>query len=153
MYKIPSHNLKQKYCKRGYFRWGEISRKRWQDISRGGNCHETTPIPFINAYGFYFRMGIIFAKTTKARKMQKIPPRENIHVYSITRGIPLSLYRESVSRACIIWPKVTQLRKEDGCFLSLKYHWNPWSLYYIYGSDKFNHVAQMHVVFQSTQSF
>ena len=71
------------YCKRGYFRWGEISRKCWQDVwqdfLRGGNFHETT-ISFINAYGFYFRVGVIFAKKTKARK---ITPRENFHVYSI----------------------------------------------------------------------
>ena len=39
------------YCKRarGYFRWGKISRKCWQDISRGGNFHDTTPISFIKA--------------------------------------------------------------------------------------------------------
>ena len=61
------------YCKRGYFRWGKISRKCWQDISRGGNFHETTPISFINAYGFYFRVGVIFAKKTKARKTRKLP--------------------------------------------------------------------------------
>ena len=42
------------YCKRGYFRWGKISRKCWQDISLGGNFRDTTPISFINAYGFYF---------------------------------------------------------------------------------------------------
>ena len=70
------------YCKPGYFRWGNISRKCWQDISRGGNFHDTTPISFIKAYGFYFRMGEIFAKNTKVRKMWKLPPRENFHVYS-----------------------------------------------------------------------
>ena len=36
-----------KYCKRGYFRWGKISRKCWQDISRGGYFHDTTPNSFI----------------------------------------------------------------------------------------------------------
>ena len=72
------------YCKRGYFRWGKISRKCWQDISRGGNFPDTPPISFIKAYGFYFRVGVIFAKKTKARKL---PPRENFHVYSI-----LSIY-------------------------------------------------------------
>ena len=70
------------YCKRGYFRWGKISRKCWQDISRGGNFHDTTPISFIKVYGFYFRVGVIFAKKTKARKTRKLPPRENFHVYS-----------------------------------------------------------------------
>ena len=69
------------YCKHGYFRWGKISRKCWQDISRWGNFQDTTPISFIKAYGFYFCMGVIFMKKTKARKMQKLPPRKNFHVY------------------------------------------------------------------------
>ena len=47
-----------------------------------GNFHETTPISFINAYGFYFRLGVIFAKKTKARKTRKLPSRQNYHVYS-----------------------------------------------------------------------
>ena len=68
------------YCKRGYFRWGKISRKCWQDISRGSNFQDTNPFSFIKAYGFYFRVGVIFAKKTKA---QKLPPRKNFHVYSI----------------------------------------------------------------------
>ena len=59
------------YCKRGYFRWGKISRKCWQDISCGRNFHETIPISFINAYGFYFRVGVIFMKKAKARKTGK----------------------------------------------------------------------------------
>ena len=58
-----------KYCKRGYFRWGENSPKCWEDISRGGNFHDITHISFIKAYVFYFSMGVIFAKKTKARKM------------------------------------------------------------------------------------
>ena len=45
------------YCKRGYFRWGQISRKCWQNISRGGNFHDTTPISCIKADRFYFRVG------------------------------------------------------------------------------------------------
>ena len=32
--KISTHTVN---CKRGYYRWGEISQKCWQDISRGGN--------------------------------------------------------------------------------------------------------------------
>ena len=69
------------YCKRGYFRWGEISQKGWQDISRGDNFHDNSPISFIKAYGFYFRVGVIFAKKTKEQKTSKLPPRENFHVY------------------------------------------------------------------------
>ena len=61
------------YCKGGYFHWGKISRKCWQDISRGGNFHDTTSISFIKAYGFYFCVGVIFVKKTKARKTQKLP--------------------------------------------------------------------------------
>ena len=55
-----------KYCKHGYFRWGKIWQKCWQDILLGGNFDDTTPISFIKAYGFYFRVGVIFAKKTKA---------------------------------------------------------------------------------------
>ena len=39
------------------FAGGEISRKCWQDISRGGNFHDTIPISFIKAYGFFFTSG------------------------------------------------------------------------------------------------
>ena len=61
------------YCKRGYFRWWEISRKCWQDISRGGNFYDTIPISFIKVYRFYFRVGVIFAKKTKTRTTLKLP--------------------------------------------------------------------------------
>ena len=92
--RVSSHNFIKKmnwfhvYCKRGYFRWGEISRKCWQDISRGGNFHDTTPFSFIKSYGYYFRVGVIFTKKTKARKSRKLPPRENFHVYSIFFSTP-----------------------------------------------------------------
>ena len=70
------------YCKRGYFCLGKISRKCWQDISRGFFFHDTTHISFIKAYRLYFRVGVMFAKKTKAQKSRKLPPRENFHVYS-----------------------------------------------------------------------
>ena len=104
-----------KYCKRGYFRWGKISRKHWQDISRGGNFHDTTPISFIKAYGFYFRMGVIFAKT-KAPKTWKLPPRENFHVYSITNYIYAKFYE--------VWTiifKVIAISGHSGVYFRLKY--------------------------------
>ena len=88
--------LGMQYCKRGYFRWGGgISRKCWQNISRGGNFHETTPISFINAYGFYFRVGVILVKKTKARKKRKFPPRENFHIYSIWNILHFLLIKPS----------------------------------------------------------
>ena len=72
-YPVRDQNLI--YCKRGYFCWGKISRKCWQDhISRGGNFHDTTPISFIKAYGFYFRVENFFAKQTKEQKNAKIIP-------------------------------------------------------------------------------
>ena len=71
------------YCKHGYFCWGKKLQKFWQDISGGDIIHDTTPISFIKAYEFYFHVGVIFTKKTKARKMGKLPPRENFHVYSI----------------------------------------------------------------------
>ena len=60
------HYILNTYCKRGYFSWGKISRKCWQDISRRGNFHDITPVSFLQAYGFNFRMGVNFAKKTKA---------------------------------------------------------------------------------------
>ena len=53
--------------------------KCWQDISHGGNFHETTHISFILVYGFYFCVGVIFANKTKARKLTR---HENFHVKS-----------------------------------------------------------------------
>ena len=67
------------YCKRGYIRLGKISWKCWQDISLGGNFHDTTPISFIKEYVFYFDVGVIFPKKTKAWKLS---PRENFHFLS-----------------------------------------------------------------------
>ena len=78
------------YCKRGYFRWGKISRKCLQDLLRGGNFHDTAHFFFIESFGFYFRAGEIFAKKSISRKTRKLPTRENFHVYSICLIIPLS---------------------------------------------------------------
>ena len=44
-------------CKSGYFRWGKIWQKCWKDISGGANFHDSTPISFIKAYGFYLGEG------------------------------------------------------------------------------------------------
>ena len=70
--KSPKIRKKQYYCKSGYFRWGKISRKCLQDISRGGNFHETTPISFIKANGLYFRVRLVFVKKTKAQKKKNV---------------------------------------------------------------------------------
>ena len=51
---------------------GEISRKCWQDISRGGNFHDTAPISFIKAYGFNFCVGVIFAKKPTRTKWRDV---------------------------------------------------------------------------------
>ena len=69
------------------FAGGEISRKCWQDISRGGNFHGTTPIFFIKAYWFYFRMEVIFAKKTKAQKNAKITPTRKFRCLQYRFGI------------------------------------------------------------------
>ena len=42
------------YCKRGEFLCGKISRKCLQDLSRGSNFHETSPISLIKPCGLYF---------------------------------------------------------------------------------------------------
>ena len=41
------------------------------DISHGGNFNDTYPNSFKMAYGFYFCVGVIFAKKTKWRKNMK----------------------------------------------------------------------------------
>ena len=51
--------------------------KCWQDISREGNFHDTTPISFIKAYGFYFCVGVIFAKIDKSAKRENYPHAKN----------------------------------------------------------------------------
>ena len=58
------------YCKRGYFRWGKISRKCWQGISCGGNFHNTTPISVIKANGLNFR------EDKSAKNAKIIPTRK-----------------------------------------------------------------------------
>ena len=78
------------YCKRGYFRWGKISRKCWQDISRGGNFHDTTRISFIKIYGFYFRVGVIFAKKAKREKREKYP-HAKITTFTVIARVYFSL--------------------------------------------------------------
>ena len=89
------------YCKRVYFRRGKISRKCWQDISRGGDFHNTTPISFIKVYEFYIRMGVIFAKKTKEQITRKLPPHKNFHIYSIY--IELWTYRHTCAKTDIIY--------------------------------------------------
>ena len=56
------------------FSLGEISRNCWQDISRGGKFHDTTPIWFLKAYGV-FSHGGNFREEDKSMKMQKLLPR------------------------------------------------------------------------------
>ena len=77
---LENIEVKWLYCKRGYFRWGEISQKGCQDLSRGGNFHDTTPISLIKSYELNFCAGEIFAKKAISRKL---PQRNNFHVYSI----------------------------------------------------------------------
>ena len=47
------------------FAGGKISRKCWQDLQRGGNFHDATPISLIKSYGFYFRVEGNIAKKRK----------------------------------------------------------------------------------------
>ena len=69
----------------GYFRLGKISRKCYNDVSRGANFRDTSLILLIKSYWLYFCVGEIFVKKTILRKSQKLPPRENFHVYSNCR--------------------------------------------------------------------
>ena len=74
LFKVPIHHClylvqnilafrrRMGYCKHGYFRWGKISQKCCQDLSRAGNFHDASHISFIKSYGVYFCEGEIFAK-------------------------------------------------------------------------------------------
>ena len=61
-----------------------------QDISRGGNFLDTTPISFIKVYGLYFRVGVIFAKKTKAQKRENYP-HANISTFTVLTSILFDL--------------------------------------------------------------
>ena len=74
-----------------------FSRKCWQGISHGGNFHNTTPISFTTTYGFYFRVGVIYAKKTKAWKTRKLPPHENFHVYSICERFIFMIFAKRIT--------------------------------------------------------
>ena len=65
------------YCKHGYFRWGKISWKCWQDFPCGDNFHDNTPTSLIKPCWYYFRAGEIFGKKAMSQKLRKLPPREN----------------------------------------------------------------------------
>ena len=65
---------RETYCKRGYFRWGKISRKCCEDLSRGGNL----AMLLIKSYGFYFRVGEFSRRETISRKNAKITPMRTI---------------------------------------------------------------------------
>ena len=73
----------QVYCKRGYFRWGKISRKCRQYISRGGNFHNTSHISFIKAYGYYFSRGGNFREDDKIAKIAKNYPHAKISTFTV----------------------------------------------------------------------
>ena len=88
------------YCKRGYFRRGKISQKCWQDLSRRGNFHDISSISLIKSYGFFFPTGEIFAKKAISRKTRKLPPRENVHVYSIVIYLYVELINSKKSCIC-----------------------------------------------------
>ena len=76
------------------FAGGKFSRKCWQDLSRGGNCYDSTHISLIKSYGLYFRVGEMFVNKAISRKMRKLFPRENFHVYSIWRDVSKPPWRD-----------------------------------------------------------
>ena len=54
-----------------------------ENLSREGYFLDYAPISLIKSYRFYFRVGEIYAMRATLQKTQKLPPRENFHVYSI----------------------------------------------------------------------
>ena len=75
------------YYKRGYFRWEKISRKYWQDLSRGGNFHDNTHI----AYCFNKVIWVLFLRwgIFLKRQCHENAPREKFHVHNILPGFIL----------------------------------------------------------------
>ena len=88
------------YCKRGYFRWGKISWKCWQDISRGGNFHDTAPFSFIKSYGFYFSRGGNFREEDQNAKIAKITPTRKFPRLQYSNLINLAIDTFSQMRSC-----------------------------------------------------
>ena len=55
-----------------------------QDLSCGGDSHDTTPISLIKSDWFdYFCEGEIFTKKAISQKKAKITPCQHFHVYNI----------------------------------------------------------------------
>ena len=73
------------YCKRGYFPWGKISRKCRQDISRGGNFHDTSPF-FLHKgiWVLFSREGNFCEEAQKNRQKRKNYPRTKISTFTVS---------------------------------------------------------------------
>ena len=82
MHRLKLCSNKQNTVNLVIFAGGKFRENVVKTFSHWVNFHDTSLISFIKAYGFYFRVGEIFAKT-KARKTRKLPPHENYHVYSM----------------------------------------------------------------------
>ena len=84
------------YYKRGYFRWGKISRKCWQELSRWGYFHDISPT-FLNKVlwvlfprGGNFREEDYIAKNVKFTPTRKFP-RLQYFIGIMTRGSKVSI--------------------------------------------------------------
>ena len=75
-------NHEAQYCN-DYFREGIISRKCWQDLSCGGNFHNTY-FSLIVIWVLIFCLGEIFSKTCQYREKQENYPQAKIYKFSVS---------------------------------------------------------------------
>ena len=110
------------YRKRGYFRWGKISRKCCQDLSLGGNFRDSSQISLIKSYGFYYRVGGNFREEDSIAKNAKITPTRKFprfqyliirefDLYEITKDFNGALW--SASRERIPFRKIGSVSIEN----------------------------------------
>ena len=100
-----SELLVVRYCKHGYFRWGKILRKCWQDLSRGGNFQRFYFTFFLNkvlwvlfSCGGNFREEGHIAKNPKItpmRKFQRLQYLSFVQVYMYVYIVSSELYLKS----------------------------------------------------------
>ena len=71
--KTYSETCPNRYCNCGYFRWGRISWKCWQDLSCGDNFHNISLINLLNLMGFIFPDGNFTKKVISQKKCENYP--------------------------------------------------------------------------------
>ena len=64
------------------FTGGKFRKKSCQDLSRGGNFHDTSHISLIKSYGVYFRVGK-FSQRRQYREKRENYPHTKISTFTV----------------------------------------------------------------------